>query len=151
MKRPSGFHNLPNDRKARDRRGFEALRSIFQIDRIVDVLGDDEVRIARAVAISKRDDEVSDRPSLLRGEAVGERRHRRAVEPSAHRPEDILARRPTPEGPALREIGRAYRMPELVHQRWRRRSVAPTEVAVALQAACLGVELLPELDRLLRG
>ena len=45
----------------------------------------------------------------------------------------------------------AYRMAPVVHQGWRRRSVAPTERAVALDAAGLLVELLPELDGLLRG
>ena len=84
-------------------------------------------------------------------EGVGERRHRRAVEPRAHRPEDILAGRSSPEGPALREVRRAYRMAPVVHQRWSRRSVAPTERAVALHAAGLLVELLPELDGLFRG
>ena len=59
--------------------------------------------------------------------------------------------RPSPEGPALREVRRAYRLAEVVHQRWSRRSVAAAEVAVALHAAGLLVELLPELDGLVRG
>ena len=45
----------------------------------------------------------------------------------------------------------AYRMVPVVHQGWSRRSVAPAERAVALDAAGVHVELLPELDRLLRG
>ena len=83
--------------------------------------------------------------------ASSERRHRRAVEPRAHRPEDVLAGRPSAEGPGLREVCRAYRMLPVVHQGWSRRSVAATEVAVALYAAGVHVELLPELDRLFRG
>ena len=150
MERASGLRDLSEDRKAGDRSGFEARSPLRQIDWILDGLGDDEVGIARPVAPRERDDVVRNRPSLLGREAVGERRHRRAVEPRGHRPEDILAGRPSPEGPALREVCRAYRLPEVVHQRWRRRSVAPTEVTVALQAAGLHVELLPELDRLLR-
>ena len=151
MKRASGLRDLSDDRKAGDRSGFEARSPLRQIDRILDGLRDDEIGIARLGAPRERDDEVRDRPSLLGREAVGERRHRRAVEPRGHRPEDILAGRPSPEGPGLREVCRAYRLPEVVHQRWSRRSVAPTEVTVALQAAGLHVELLPELDRLLRG
>ena len=42
-------------------------------------------------------------------------------------------------------------MAPVVLQRWSRRSVAPTERAVALDAAGLFVELLPELDGLFRG
>ena len=137
--------------KRATRRGCEARGSLRQIDRILDVLGDDEVGIARPVAPRERDDEVGDRPSLLGLEGVEERRHGRAVEPRAHRPEDVLAGRPSPEGPALREVRRAYRMAPVVLQGWSRRSVAPTERAVALDAAGLLVELLPELDRLLRG
>ena len=116
-----------------------------------DVLGDDEVGVARPVAPRQRDDEVGDRPSLLGRERVGERRHRRAVEPGAHRPEDVLAGRASAEGPALREVRRADRVAPVVLQRWRRRSVAAAERAVALDAAGLLVELLPELDGLLRG
>ena len=148
MERASGLHDLPDDRKAGDRSGREARGPLRQIDRILDVLGDDEVGIARPAAPRERDDEVGDRPSLLGREGVGERRHRRAVEPRAHRPEDVLAGRPSPEGPALREVRRAYRMAPVVLQGWRRRSVAPPERAVALDAAGLLVELLPELDRL---
>ena len=151
MKRASWLRDLSDDRKAGDRSGFEARSPLRQIDRILDGLRDDEIGIARPVAPRERDDEVRDRPSLLGREAVGERRHRRAVEPRGHRPEDILAGRPSPEGPALREVCRAYRLPQVVRQRWSRRSVAPTEVTVALQAAGLRVELLPELNRLLRG
>ena len=146
MERTSGLRDLSEDRKAGDRSGFEARRPLRQIDRILDGLRDDEVGIARPVAPRERDDEVRDRPSLLGREAVGERRHRRAVEPRGHRPEDILAGRPSPEGPALREVGCAYRLPQFVRQRWSRRSVAPTEVTVALQAAGLRVKLLSELD-----
>ena len=151
MERAPGLHDLSDDRKAGDRSGLEACGPVLQIDRILDVLGDDEVGIARPVAPREGDDEVCDRPSLLGREAVDERRHRGAVEPRAHCPEDILAGRPSPEGPALREVCRAYRLVQLVHQRWSRRSVAPTEVTVALQAAGLRVELLPELNRLLAG
>ena len=32
----------------------------------------------------------------------------------------------------LREVRRAYRLPQVVRQRWSRRSVGPTEVTVAL-------------------
>ena len=146
MERASGLRDLSEDRKAGDRSGFEARRPLRQIDRILDGLGDDEVGIARPVGPRQRDDEVRDRPSLLGREAVGERRHRRAVEPRGHRPEDILAGRSSPEGPALREVGRAYRLPQFVRQRWSRRSVAPTQVTVALYAAGLHVKLLSELD-----
>ena len=151
MERASGLHDLPDDRKAGHRSGCEARGPLRQIDRILDVLGDDEVGIARPVAPRERDDEVGDRPSLLGRQGVEERRHGRAVEPRAHRPEDVLAGRASPEGPTLREVRRAYRMAPVVHQGWSRRSVAPTERAVALDAAGLLVELLPELDGLLRG
>jgi hypothetical protein len=50
MERASWLHDLTDDRKARDRRGFEARGSLLQIDRILDVPGDDEVGIARPVA-----------------------------------------------------------------------------------------------------
>ena len=79
------------------------------------------------------------------------RRHRRAVEPGGHRPENVLAGRPSPEGPALREVRRAYRIVQLVDERLSRRSVAPTKRPVALHAAVLHVELLSQLDRLCRG
>ena len=132
MERAPRLHDLSDDRKAGRRRGCEARGPPGKVDRMVNVLGDDEVGVARPAAPRERDDEVSDRPSLLVREAVGERRHRRAVEPCAHRPEDILAGRPSPEGPALREVCCAYRLPQFIHQRWGRRSVAPTEVTVAL-------------------
>ena len=151
MERASGLHDLPDDRKAGHASGCEARGPLGKIDRILDVLGDDEVGVAGPVAPRERDDEVRDRPSLLGREGVEERRHGRAVEPRAHRPEDILAGRPSAEGPALREVRRAYRMAPVVLQRWSRRSVAATERAVALDAAGLLVELLPELDGLLRG
>src|SRR4029077_13858933 len=83
-------------------------------------------------------------------EGLEEGRHGRAVEPPAHRPEDILAGRPAPEGPILREVRRADRMAPVVLQGWSRRPVAPTDRTVALDAAGLFVELLPELDGLLR-
>ena len=102
MERASGLHDLPDDRKAGHRRGGEARGALGKIDRILDVLGDDEVGIAGPVASRERDDEVGDRPSLLGRQRVEERRHRRAVEPRAHRPEDVLAGRASPEGPALR-------------------------------------------------
>ena len=106
MERASGLHDLPDDRKAGHRSGCEARGPLGQIDRILDVLGDDEVGIARPVAPRERDDEIGDRPSLLGREGVEERRHGRAVEPRAHRPEDILAGRASPQGPALREVRR---------------------------------------------
>ena len=96
MERASGLHDLPDDRKAGHGSGGEARGPLGQIDRILDVLGDDEVGIARPVAPRERDDEVRDRPSLLGREGVDERRHGRAVEPRAHRPEDILAGRALP-------------------------------------------------------
>ena len=151
MKRASWLRDLSDDRKPGDRSGFEARSPLRQIDRILDELRDDQIRVARSVASRERDDVVRNRPSLLGREAVDERRHRRAVEPRGHRPEEILAGRPSPECPALREVCRAYRLPQVVRQRWSRGSVAATEVTVALQAADLGVELLPELNRLLRG
>ena len=115
------------------------------------MLGDDEVGVAGPALPRERDDVVGDRPALLRRLRVDESRHRRAVEPRAHRPEDILAGRSSPERPALREVRRTDRMLEVVHQRSSRRSVAATERAVALDAAGLDVELLPELDRLIRN
>ena len=151
MERASGLHDLSDDRKAGDTSGFEARGALRQIDRILDVLGDDEVGVARPVAARERDDEVRDRPALLGLKGIGERRHRRAVEPRAHRPEDVLAGRASAEGPALREVRGAYRMAQVVLQGWSRRSVAPTERAVALDAASVHVELLAELDGLVRG
>src|SRR6202008_2210803 len=74
----------------------------------------------------------------------------RAVEPRAHRPEDVLARRPPPEGPRLREIRRADWTVQLVRQGRRRWSVGPAERAVALAAAVVHVEFLPRLDRRVR-
>ena len=106
MERASGLHDLPDDRKAGHRSGCEARGPLGEIDRILDVLGDDEVGIARPVAPRERDDEVGDRPSLLGLEGIEERRHGRAVEPRAHRPEDILAGRASTQGPALREVRR---------------------------------------------
>ena len=50
--------------------GGEARGPLRQIDRILDVLGDDEVGIAGPVAPRERDDEVRDRPSLLGLEGV---------------------------------------------------------------------------------
>ena len=70
MERASRLHDLPDDRKARHRSGREARGPFRQIDRILDVLGDDEVGIARPVAPRERDDEVGDRPSLLGLEGV---------------------------------------------------------------------------------
>ena len=110
MERAAGLHDLPDDRKACDTSRFEARGSLLQIDRILDVLGDDQVGIARPARPGERDDEVCDRPSLLRREGVEERRHRRAVQPRAHRPEDILSGRASPEGPTLREVRRADRI-----------------------------------------
>ena len=121
-----------------------------QIDRILDVPGDDEVGIAGPAAPRERVDEVRDRPSLLGLQGFDEPRHRRAVEARAHRPEDVLARRPSTERPALREVRRAYRLAPVVLQGRGRRPVAPAERAVALHAAGLLVELLPELDGFLR-
>ena len=107
MERASRLHDLPDDRKARHRCGGEARGPLRQIDLLRDVLGDDEVGIARSVGARERDDEVGDRPSLLGREGVvEERRHGRAVQPRAHRPEDVLAGRPSPEGPALSEVCR---------------------------------------------
>ena len=141
----------PTIGKRAARRGCEARGPFRQIDRILDVLGDDEVGIAGPAAPRERVDEVRDRPSLLGLEGIVEEpRHGRAVEPRADRPEDILAGRASPEGPTLREVRRADRMSPVVRERWRRRPVAPAERAVALDAAGLFVELLPELDGLLR-
>ena len=150
MEGASRLHDLPDDRKAGHGSRGEARGPLGQIDRLTDVLGHDEVGIARPVAARERDDEVGDRPSLLGRERVEERRHRRAVEPRAHRPEDVLAGRPAAERPALRQVRRADRMAPVVLQGWRRRSVAPAERAVAPCAAGLFVELLAELDRLVR-
>ena len=111
-------------------------------------LGDDQVRIAWPVGSRQRDDVVGDRPSLLGREAVDEGRHRRAVEPRAHRPEDVLAGRPAAEGPALGEIGSANRMVEIVLQRRRRRSVSASERPVAAGAPGVLVQLLPLRDGL---
>ena len=91
MERASGFHDLSDDRKARDRSGCEARGPLLQIDGILDVLRDDEVCIARSLALRERGDEVGDRPSVLRLESIEEPRHGRAVQPGAHGPEDILA------------------------------------------------------------
>ena len=151
MERASRLHDLPDDGKAGRRSGREARGSLRQIDPLPHVLGDDEVGIARSVAARERDDEVGDRPSLLGRQRLEERRHRRPVQPRAHRPEDVLAGRPSPEGPALSEVRRAYGMAPVVLQRWRRGSVAPAEIAVALDAAAVDVELLPQLDGLVRG
>src|SRR5688572_17693995 len=137
------FHDLADDRETGDGSRLEARDALLQIDRIKDVLGNDQVGIRGSIGPRERDDEVRDRPSLLDRQAVRERRHRRAVEPGAHRPEDILACRPGPEGPALREVCGAYRISQVVRQCWSRRSIAPAEVAVALQAAGLHVKLLP--------
>ena len=150
MERASRLHDLPDDGKAGHRSGGEARGPLGQIDPLRDVLGDDEVGIARSVA-RERDDVVGDRPSLLGRKGLEERRHGRAVQPRAHRPEDVLARRPSPEGPALSEVRRGYVIAPVVLQRRRRRSVAPAERAVALDAAGVDVELLPELDGLVRG
>ena len=126
------------------RRGrCEAGSPLRQVDLLLDRLGDDEIGIAGPVAPRERDDIVRYRPSLLGREAVGERRHRRAVHPRGHRPEDVFARRPSPEGPALREVCRAYRLTQIVGQRWRRGPVSAAQVTVALQAAGLRVELFP--------
>ena len=48
MERAAGLHDLPDDRKARDTSRFEARGPLRQIDRILNVLGDDEVGIAEA-------------------------------------------------------------------------------------------------------
>src|SRR4029434_8195302 len=94
------------------------------------------------------DDEVCNRPPWLRHQRIGERRHRRAVESRTHRPEDVLAFWPSAEGPGLREVCRANRVVQLVDERRSRRSVSPTERAVALDAAIVHIEFLPGLDRL---
>ena len=151
MKRAPRLRNLSNDRKEGGRRGREARGALRQIDRIQGVLGDDEVGIARLGARRERGDEVGDRPSLLGRQGVGERGHRRAVEPRGHGPEDILSGRTSPEGPRLCEVRRAYRVAQVVNQGWRRRSVAAAEIAVALQAAVVLVELLPERNGLACG
>jgi len=145
------LRDLSDDRKAGDRSGLKARGPFRQIDLIQGISGDDEVGVSRPAAPRERGDEVGDRPSLLGRQGFLERRHGRAVEPRAHRLENVLAGRASPEGPTLREVRRAYRVAEVVNQRWSRRSVAPTERAVALQAAVLLVELLPELDGLVGG
>ncbi len=116
MERASGLHDLPDDGKTGRRRGCEARGSFGKVDRIQNVPGDDQVRIGGPLLTRERDDVVGDRPALLGRLGVDEPRHRRAVEPRAHRPEDILAGRASPEGPALREVRRADLNPPVVHQ-----------------------------------
>ena len=151
MERASGLDDLPDDRKTSDASGFKIRGPFGEIDGILDLVGDDEIGIARAAASRERVDVVRDRPSLLRRQGVDEPRHRRAVEAGRHRPEDVFARRPAAERPALREVRRAYRLARVVRQGGRRGSVTPAERAVAFDAARLLVELLPERDRLGRG
>src|SRR4029077_17012102 len=78
-------------------------------------------------------------PQLLVGEEllidqVGERRHRRAVQPRAQPPVDILHRAPAPEPPILVQIGGENREVGVVLERRRRGTVAPPLVAVTLAA-----------------
>src|SRR5207237_4566149 len=137
-----GLGDLSDDRKARDTGGFKVRCPLGQLDRIVDVLGDDDVGVAWPARFREGIDEVCDRPSLLVLQGVEKRRHRRAVEPCAHRPEDVLARRPSAEGPALREVRRTYGIAPVVYQGRSRRSITSPERAVALYATVLLVELL---------
>ena len=92
--------------KRADRRGREARGPLREVDRILDVPGDDEVGVA-GTGVSESEamkSVIAHRCSGL--SASSERRHRRAVQPGAHRPEDVLARRSAAEGPALREVRR---------------------------------------------
>ena len=151
MKLAPRLHDLSDDRKPGHWSGGEVRGALRQIDRVQNVLGDDEVLIGGSVAAGERRDVVGDRPALLGRQGFGERRHRRSVEPRGHRPENVLARRPSSEGPGLCEVCRADRLPQLVHQRWSRSAIAPTEVTVALDAAGVHVKLLPEINRRWRG
>ena len=151
MKRAPRLHDLSDNRKTRHRSGREVRGALRQIDWIQHLLGSDEVGVGRSVAAGQRRNVVRDRPSLLGRQGFGERRHRRSVEPRRHRPEDVLSGRTATESPALRKVCRANRLRQLVHQRWRRRSIAPAEIAVALHAAGVHVELLPEFNRCLCG
>ena len=134
-----------------DRSGCEAGSTFREIDLIRNVLGDDQVRVSRSVFSRQRDDEVSDSPSLLGRERIGKRRHGRAVEPGAHRPEDVLASRAAAERPVLRQVCRADGMVPVVFQSWSRRTIATTEGAVTLDAAGVHEKLLASLNRFLRG
>src|SRR5919107_284478 len=100
MELTNGLGDLSDDRKTCDPSGFEVRRALGQVDRIVDVPGDDEVGVAWPAAVRQGIDEVRDRPSLLLLQGVDERRHRCAVQSRAQRPENILAGRAPAESPA---------------------------------------------------
>ena len=91
MERASRLHDLPDDGEAGHGSGGEARGALRQVDPLLHVLGDDEVGIAGSAAARERVDEVGDRPSLLGRQGLEKRRHGRAVQPRAHRPEDVLA------------------------------------------------------------
>ena len=117
MELASGLHDLSDDRKAGHRSGLEARGALRQIDRIQDVLGDDEVGIA-----GPRSSEREAMKSVIAHRCSGGKASANEgigvpLSPVRHRPEDILAGRSSPEGPALREVRRAYRMAEVVRQR----------------------------------
>ena len=132
MELASGLGDLSDDREAGDTSGLEARGPFGQIDRIVDVPRNDKVGIAGSLVARQRGDEVGDGPQLFGLQRIHKRWHRRAVQPRAHRPEDVLTGRSAPERPALCEVRRAYRVAPVVLQRRRRRSVTSPERAVTL-------------------
>ena len=144
MERASGLHDLPDDRKAGHSGGGEARGALGKIDGILDVLGDDEVGIAGPVAPPRET-----MKSVIAHRCSGVRASRNDGMGVPLSPVLMVRKISSRDDPPrkvqrLREVGRPYRMSPVVHQGRSRRSVAATDRAVALDAAVLLVELLPE-------
>jgi hypothetical protein len=122
---------------ARRQRPLDAVRA-HDLAHLGRLLGGEATHVPRdAPELLVRDQSALDR--------VGERRHRRAVEPRAKTHVDVAHRRSAGEEPALRQVGRADRVIPVVGQRRRRVAIAAPGIAVALEA----LELLVDLTSLL--
>src|SRR5258708_9440133 len=94
-------------------------------------------------------------PQLLVGEEllidqVGERRHRRAVQPGAQPPVNILHRAAAAEPPTLVQIGGEYREVGIVLQGRRPWAIAPPLVPLPLSAPHPVLQLPPPPPRSVR-
>ena len=71
MERAPGLHDLSDERKVSHASGLEARGALLQIDRLRDVLGDDEVGVARRLALDSEamKSVIAQRSSGLRASA----------------------------------------------------------------------------------
>ena len=150
--RPAGLHDLSDHGEARGRAApsksaspREASTSSSSGRR------HEEGRVARGVAVAQRVHVVGERPAVRLRHRVVVRRHRGPVEAGAEGAEDVLAAGAAAERPAVGEVRGADRVALVVLQGRGRGALAAPGLAVAAHAAERDVELLPLLDRLLRG